>query len=146
MPSWALGSCTSAWPAYAVEENSAGDVSFSLFRPEGTIELESALADHGITADITVLPADTMCAPGRFPGERDWPHWLPVPDAGGGDTTQLVPAGSLQDGQTLVVVYMGTLEDRQPGATAATSLAIADGPVGDCVPIEVPMTPSVEQA
>lgn len=131
-------------PAYAVEENSAGDVSFSLFSPEGTSELESALADHGITADITVLPANTMCASGRFPGERDWPHWLPLPDIGRGDTTQRIPAGSLEDGQTLVVVYMGTLDARQPGATSATSLAIADGPVGECVPINVPMSPSGE--
>lgn len=126
-------------PAYAIDKDSAGDVSFSLIDPKGAEELEVALAEYGVTADITVLPRNEMCAPGRFPGERDWPIWLPLPDInrGEGETTQRIPAGYLEEGQTFVVVYMGTLEGAKPGDTAATSIAIADGPVADCIPTPV---------
>lgn len=136
---WGLATPT-ANPAYAVEEDGNGDVTFSLFDPAEVDGMEDALAAHGISAEVTVLPMDMMCADGRFPGENDHPDWLGPPDRGPGDRYSLywtIPAGALADGDTLVLVYVGGLDQLEPGDSAATSVAVADGPVGECDPIPI---------
>lgn len=136
---WGLATPT-ANLAYAVEEDADGDVTFSLFDPAEVAGMEDALAEHGISADVTVLPLGMICADGRFPGENDHPDWLGPPDRGTEDRYSLywtIPAGALAEGETLVLVYMGVLDQLEPGESAATSVAVADGPVGECEPIPI---------
>ncbi|MBZ2198862.1 hypothetical protein [Occultella gossypii] len=133
---WGLGT-TAGPPAYAVSENSAGDVSFILLDADEAAGLETALASHGIAADVTLLPQNTTCATGRFAGENEYPDWMAEPVIADAGVTVTVPAGALNEGETLVVVYIGTRDGLQPGEMAATSVAVADGPVGECVPVPV---------
>lgn len=121
-----------ASPAYAVDTDADGDVTITIHRLEDAAGLEAALAEHGIAADVTYLPDGQTCADGRFTAADIGSY--PMEQGVGTDGQWLtVPAGALADGQTLVLVNT-EFPDGGIGGTAD----IADGPIGECVP--VPLT------
>lgn len=120
-------------PAYAVDEHSDGSVTFSLFKSGAADGLETALAEAGISADITALPLGQMCAPGRYTAaDVDIHQYI---DAQTHGTPITVPADLLAPGETLVVEFRGDASDLSPGVTIAVGVEVAEGPVRPCEPI-----------
>jgi hypothetical protein len=53
-------------PAYSVSEGNSGEVHVEINRPEDAAGLERALAERGITADVTYFTDLARCAPGHY--------------------------------------------------------------------------------
>lgn len=137
-------------PAYSVQEGNAGEIEVEIHRPEDAAGLERALAEHGITADVTYLPGRSTCADGRYePVDRRVGMRLSM----GQDLVRVtLPPGAVRDGETFVMAWsvdpLTTEElDQIPtedGVTTVDGFAssvVADvtaGPVGSCEVVPAP--------
>lgn len=122
-----------AEPGFAVDTSPDGAITFTLFDAAASDDLEAALAQHGVTADITVLPIGHMCAPGRFASATDANDYAGIDRHG--DAVATIPLHLLSSDQALVVEFLGLASDAGPGQTVGVNLQIAEGSVGECVPI-----------
>lgn len=132
-------------PAYAVVRGANGRVDVRVERLEDAAGLERALGRVGVRADVTYLPPDTECAPGRYTDAV-----APVADAdfefeagdGYGYRLGLGP-GAVGDTQTVVIASsrltpptQGPDEDGVRTLEGSwTSFGIAEGPVAPCRPV-----------
>ncbi|SEE09357.1 lipase chaperone [Ruania alba] len=123
-------------PAYAVEQTPDGTISFSLFTPTAADDLEAALSEHGLAADITVLPMGQVCAEGRYSAAGVDPNqYVEHTDNG---VVATIPPDLLDDGETLVAEFSGLLADLQPGGDPiSVDLAVAVGDVAACIPVDM---------
>lgn len=128
--------------AYSVVEGNAGEVRVSVDRLEDAAGLESALAEHGIAAEVTYVPDGGECAPGRYAVvDRDLTGLsLTV----GSDRFEVsLPPGAVRDGETFVIAAslvpipaigdpdgdgIATLE----GSRVWVQADVAAGPVAEC--------------
>lgn len=120
-------------PAFAVTGRNGREVTVKVMRLEGADQLEQALSDRGIPANVTYLPPGKECAPDRYesvhtPGlalsvSSDWfKVTIPAHAVGKGDTFVLAAA---------VVPF-------ENGVKADVEFDIAHGPVGPCHPVDAP--------
>ncbi|RYC12902.1 hypothetical protein [Nocardioides zhouii] len=131
-------------PAYSVQEGNAGEIEVEIHRPEDAAGLERALAEHGITANVTYLPGRSTCADGRYqPVDRRVDLRLSI----GQELVRVtLPPGSVGDGETFVMAWsvdaltsadldeMPT-EDRVTNLGGFASSVVADvttGPIAAC--------------
>jgi hypothetical protein len=115
-------------PAYAVSGGNGKEVKVKVTRLEGAEALQDALRKHGITANITYLPADKECRPGRYT-EVDTPGLSLTTYA---DEFEVkIPAGAVDDGNTFVLSAAVTPLPNN-GVRASVDFGIAKGPVGQC--------------
>ena len=120
-------------PAYAVTERNDGEIRVQVNRLEGAEELERALADHGVTADITYLPSSKECAPDRYAAVHTPGLTLSV----SADTFEVtIPAGAVGKDDTFVLDASVTPID--DGFQAKVNFDIASGPVAPCKVIDSP--------
>lgn len=129
-------------PAYAVTEGNDGEVHVRVDRLEDAAGLERALAAHGIASDITYLPRDTDCAPGRYADAQPQPPGTEMRFSIGGGYRVDLAAGSIRKGETIVISAseLSAVPDLDGDGQTTTggvsaSLGIATGPVGPCVPV-----------
>ncbi|MCY7401604.1 MAG: hypothetical protein LH477_11745 [Nocardioides sp.] len=131
-------------PAYSVSEGNSGEIEVEISRPEDAAGLENALAERGITADVTYLPGLATCALGRYePVDRRVGMRLSI----GQDLVRVtLPPGSVRDGEVFVMVWSvealtanqladDNTEDGVETLDGAASTVLADvtnGPVGAC--------------
>ncbi|CAM3771577.1 hypothetical protein [Nocardioides zeicaulis] len=124
--------------AYSVQEGNAGTVEVEVHQPEDATGLERALAEHGITADVTYLPGLQTCAPGRFTAVgREVGMRLSI----GQDLLRvMLPPGAVREGETFVMVVSveALTNDGLDGTASAVSAEVASGPVGPCEPVAAP--------
>lgn len=133
--------------AYSVQEGNAGTVEVEINRPEDAAGLEQALAEHGITADITYLDDMQTCAPGRATEvDRRVGTELQI---GENMVKVTLPPGAVRDGETFVMVLsveamtadeLADLEETEghrvvEGTRSSVSAEVATGPVGPCEPV-----------
>jgi hypothetical protein len=127
--------------AFAVEPQDDGSVSVEIRGPGDAEQLERKLADAGVPADVTYLPAGKACAPDRVtPAEAGVPadqgtmtsSMSGSMGAGQDGATQFTIApGQLAAGQTLVLeIAQGTLPDGH--AASSVAMTVAQGAVGAC--------------
>lgn len=120
-------------PAYAVTERNGGEIFVEVNRLEGAGELEQALAEHGITADITYLPPEKECAADRYVS-ADTPGLRLSTSA---DTFQVtIPAGALGKDDTFVLD--ASVKPLVDGVQARVSFGVARGTVAPCKIIDGP--------
>ena len=129
-------------PAYSVQEGNSGKIEVQVDRFEDAAGLEQALAEHGITAQITYVPDGGECAPGRY---------LPIAGRGlglsvGTDMFRVtLEPGAVREGETLVIdaslVRLPDSVDPETGIQstdgfrAIISAEVTRGPVPTCTPI-----------
>jgi hypothetical protein len=123
-------------PAYSVQEGNAGEITVEVNRPEDAAGLERALAEHGIDADVTYLPALQTCAPGRYTEvDREVGMSLSI----GTDLVRVTLApGAVRDDETFVMVL--SVEPVTDGMSSSVLAEVARGPVGACDPVPSPGT------
>lgn len=119
-------------------------------RPEAAEDLERALKEVGIAADITYLPELQSCAAGRY---------TPVDRRTSGLTVEIanrrvgvtIPPGSVREGETFVltwsVVPMTQAEldgrDAVEGGHSNVEFGVAAGEVHECETVPFPVSPVV---
>ncbi len=114
-------------PAYAVSGRNGKEVTVRVMRLEGAAELERALAERGIPADITYLPAGKQCARNRYTAVSGPGLMLGV---GQNMFEVTIPAGAVGKGDTFVMsASVVPIENR---VTASVEFDIAHGPVKPC--------------
>lgn len=132
---------TSTTPAYALRTEANGDLTVSIARLEDSAGLEAALAAHGIKAKVNYLPADKVCAPGRFaPTSTAVPIGVQY-GLNGNELPGLrltVNTSSWQPDWTLVVTHSGDI------SRIAGTVDVATGSVGACQPIDAGPAPVSE--
>lgn len=138
-------------PAYSVQDGNAGEVIVEINRPEDAAGLQSALAAHGIAADITYLPELQKCADGRFTQVDHSISGLTV-SVGSESVGVVIPPGTVRDGETFVFSWSVLLmtqeelealdaEHGEPGVISvsgghiSTDFGVAAGPVAPCEPV-----------
>ncbi|MDO5503558.1 MAG: hypothetical protein Q4G67_10335 [Actinomycetia bacterium] len=129
-------------PAYSVQDGNAGEVIVEINRPEDAAGLQSALAAHGIAADITYLPELQECAQGRFTEVDRAIPGLTV-SVGTESVGVIIPPGTVRDGETFVLTWSvlpmtdKELEslDAVSGGHLSTDFGVAAGPVAPCKPV-----------
>jgi len=118
-------------PAYAVSGGNGQDVTVKVTRLEGAEALQGALRERGIVADITYLPSDKACQPGRY-AEVDTPGLsLSV----GADLFEVkIPSGAVGQGDTFVLSAAVTPIDK--GVRAIVDFGVAQGAVAPCTVVD----------
>lgn len=121
-------------PAFAIEPD--GDVTIvTINRLESAEALEAALAEHGVTADVTFLPAGKDCAQGRYApstANADYYPWKDADiDVADGKIRVAYSEDWKQKGQTLVLVASIT------DGGFSGSLDVTDQPVSECQVIDI---------
>ena len=135
-----LGSTT----AYSVQEGNSGTITVKVERLEDAEGLEAELAKHGVAADITYLPDQQECAPGRYtPVDRRLSGMGVTIGAHVLEVT--LPPGTVRDGETFVMAVSGAVippsssgpsEDGivdEGGFSSWTDFDVTAGPVPPCV-------------
>lgn len=120
-------------PAYAVTGRNGGEVHVQVNRLEGADGLEQALAEHGITADITYLPPNKECAADRY-------TVVPTP----GLTLSVsaykfkvtIPADSVGKDETFVLD--ASVLPISNGVQARVNFDIARGTIAPCAVVDSP--------
>lgn len=120
-------------PANAVSGGNGKELTVKVHRLEGAQALEDALAERGVTADITYLPRDKACAPGRYTEVSPRGLMLSV---GQEQFEVTIPAGGISRGQTFVLSASATRVDGRPGTSV--SFDIAEGAVAPCTVVDLP--------
>lgn len=114
-------------PAYAVSGGNGKAVKVKVNRLEGAPALVAALRERGISADITYLPPDHVCAPGRYTDRSTSGLSLSV----GADRFEVkIPAGAVRQGETFVL--SAAVRPLVNGVQAAVEFGVATGAVGPC--------------
>lgn len=120
-------------PAYAVTERNGGEIRVEVNRLEGAEELERALAEHGIIADITYLPSNKECAPDRYVANRTPGLTLSV----SAEVFKVtIPAGAVGMDDTFVLD--ASVTPYEDGFQARVNFDIASGPIAPCTVIDSP--------
>lgn len=92
--------------AYSVTEGNSGTITVEVHRLQDAAGLEAALGEYGITADITYVPGQQECAPGRYT-----PVGRSLSGMGiqmGADLLRVtLPPGTVRDGETFVMAVSG---------------------------------------
>lgn len=114
-------------PAYAVTGRNNGEVHVKVNRLEGADSLEQALAEHGIPADITYLPAGKECAPDRYSAVDTPGLSLSI---GADDFEVTIPPGAVGEGDTFVLD--AAVIPLPNGVQARVNFDIANGAIGPC--------------
>ncbi|GLY18880.1 hypothetical protein Kisp01_58940 [Kineosporia sp. NBRC 101677] len=118
-------------PAYAVSGGNGAEVKVKVNRLEGADALEAALRERGIPADITYLPTDRACRPGRYTEVRTPGLTLEVR----ADLFEVtIPAGAVGEGNTFVL--SAAVTPMEHGLRATVDFAVAQGPVAECTVVE----------
>jgi hypothetical protein len=126
--------------AYAVEAQADGQVSVEIRSLQDAKGLEEALRDAGIPASVEYLGTGMACREPRFQ-----PVTAPAPSDGGkvtsslsqiagGGTVFTLSRNAVGPGQTLVL----TASPGPGGNGDAVQMQVAEGQVGQCVPVESP--------
>ena len=93
-------------PAYSVQEGNAGTISVEVNRLEDARGLEAALAEHGVTAVVTYVPAGQQCADGRYTPVSRPLSGLQL-SIGSDRLRVTLPPGTVRDGETFVMAVSG---------------------------------------
>lgn len=118
-------------PAYAVSGRNGQEITVTITRLEGAAGLEDALAQRGITAQVTYLPINTACAPSRY-AELDTPGL--TLSTGAEDFKVIIPPGAVGQGETFVL--SAAVQPLKDGVRAIVEFGITAGPIAPCVPID----------
>ncbi len=118
-------------PAYAVSGGNGEEVTVTVTRLEGAEGLQAALRERGIPADITYLPTDKACLPGRY-REVDTPGLsLTV----GGDLFKVtIPPGAVSQGN--IFVLSAAVMPIDKGVRAIVDFGVAKGAVAPCAVVD----------
>ena len=120
-------------PAYAVTGRNSGEIHVRVNRLEGAAGLEQALAEHGITADVTYLPAGKECARGRYEEVRASGLLLSI----GADRFDVtIPPNSVGADNAFVLSASVVLIPN--GLRADVDFGIAHGAVAPCRVVDAP--------
>lgn len=120
-------------PAFAVTGRNGTEVTVKVMRLEGADQLEQALRDRGIPADITYLPTGKQCAPGRYEAVRTPGLRLAV----SADWFKVtIPPNAVGPGDTFVLSASVVPFDN--GFEATVEFDIAYGPIKTCHAIDAP--------
>lgn len=127
--------------AYSVQEGNSGRIVVEVNRFEDAPGLEEALAEHGVTAQITYVPAGGQCVPGRY---------APIDRSGiavtmGSDLFRItLDPGTIRAGEILVVdasilrvpdsTDPVTGDESTNGSQVVVQADVAQAPVPGCVP------------
>jgi hypothetical protein len=119
-------------PAYAVSTDASGEVRVTVNRLDDAKDLEQALANQGIRADVTFLPVGKQCAEGRFaPGTPGGSGRFDAPSGADGSQTFTISPNMVGAGETLVLSSM------RPNADSwALQVGVASGTVAPCIPVD----------
>lgn len=120
-------------PAYAVTGRNNGEVHVKVNRLEGAESLEQALQKHGIGADISYLPANKECAPGRYSEVRT-PGLLLSVSADRFEVT--IPPDAVDKDDTFVL--SAAVVPLPNGVQMIVDFGIAHGPIAPCRVIDGP--------
>lgn len=119
-------------PAFSVTEHN-GELTVKVNRLEGADRLEAALAEHGVTADITFLEPGLGCEAGRYT-EVEAGTGMSV-SVGGEDFEVTLPAGTVGNDQTFVL--WASVQQYENGNRSAVEFAVAEGRVAPCEPTPI---------
>lgn len=120
-------------PAYAVTGRNGSEITVKVMRLEGAGELEKALRDRGIPADVTYLPMGKVCAEGRYQAVKTRGLMLTV----GQERFEVtIPANAVGKGDTFVLA--ASAESIEGGVRATVNFDIAHGPVAPCKIVDAP--------
>lgn len=116
-------------PAFSVTEGNGGTITVEVNRLEGASALERALAEHGVTADVTYLEPEQQCAQGRYAAKD-----VPGLSLSVGDEWFVVeiPPGAVVEGDTFVLSAAVRPHADGNGQTSSVDFGIATGAVSDC--------------
>lgn len=118
-------------PAYAVSGGNGEEVTVTVTRLEGAEALQAALRERGVPADITYLPTDKACQPGRFADFATPGLSLSV----GADLFEVtIPPGAVGQGDTFVLSAAVTPID--DGVRAIVDFGVAQGAVAPCTVVD----------
>lgn len=129
-------------PAWAVSRSGNDQVDVQVNRIEDADGLERALADEGISADVSFVRDGGQCAPGRYAALDERSRGLMVQTGSDRSFRIAVPPGEVPDGAVLVVAAsLISLPDvHHDDGTSETSrvrvwvdVGVASGPVDPCV-------------
>lgn len=136
-------------PAFSVGEGNAGEIHAKINRPKDAAGLEQALAEQGITADITYLPELQTCAPDRYKvvdrrlpgmmasiGERNIAVTLPPDTVRAGETFVLTWSVLPMTAEAMAAIPGSKTGDVVGGFTASVEFDIATGPVAPGEPVD----------
>lgn len=125
-------------PAYAVTIGNH-KVRIHVVRMSDSSGLERALADKGVHADVTYLPAGYSCAPGRYEDASVLRGGTMSFRASDGGFELDVDAGSVASTQTLVLeMSRSATSGDQVAASTPYAVGLASGPVSRCLPAVAP--------
>jgi len=122
-------------PAYAVEARADGTVTVEIHSLRDADGLERKLRAAGVPAVVDYLPEGKTCAAGRYRAPAPGPasgrgrHTVGSGVSDAGPATFTIDRETLRRGQTLVV-------ESSVGTATTVGVAIAEGPVGPCVPVD----------
>lgn len=120
-------------PAYAVTGRNNEEVRVKVNRLEGAGGLEQALRERGIRADVTYLPTDKQCAPGRYSDVGPTGLILSV----SADRFEVrIPPNAVGNDDTFVL--SAAVMPIPDGAQVIVDFGIAHGPVAPCRVIDGP--------
>lgn len=118
-------------PAYAVSGGNGEEITVTVTRLEGAEALQAALRERGVPADITYLPTDKTCQPGRYAEIATPGLTLEV----GADLFKVaIPPGAVAPGNTFVLSAAVTPVD--DGVRAIVEFGVALGAVAPCTVVD----------
>jgi hypothetical protein len=124
-----------AAPAFAVDKGADGAVDVWIKEFRDSADLESALADAGVPAEVDYLPEGQTCAePRGRPGAAGGMMRTSVGGDRGG-TSFTIEKGQVEAGRTLVLAVSVADPARPP---VALTLTVVEGPVSPCRPVPLP--------
>ncbi|MFT4164664.1 MAG: hypothetical protein QM650_05435 [Microlunatus sp.] len=120
-------------PAYAVTGRNGEEVTVKVMRLEGADQLQQALRDRGIPADITYLPMGKKCAAGRYQATSTPGLLLGV----GQDWFEVtIPKNAVGNGDTFVLT--AAVAPIENGLRASVEFDVAHGTVSPCRVVDDP--------
>jgi hypothetical protein len=129
-------------PAYAVTVDGDGEVHVRVHELSDAAGLEKALAAQGIRADVTYLPDDTECAPGRYDQADEHPGDFHLSVGDGYGYRIDMDGGVVAPDETLVISASRITPAGDPDGDGISdeggsnvSFGVAVGEVGPCVPV-----------
>ncbi len=151
---FALISADEGSTAYAVEPHGDGAVTVEIKELQDAAGLERQLREHGIPVEVDYVPAGQGCREPRFtPTRRNLTLPMSLSQRDDGSVAFTVDKRHLAPGETLVisssVPVTATDSANKPTAgkparahdAVSVAIAVAEGEVAPCDPVEVPSGP-----